>query len=127
LNKPVYALFTISSTVQSTEESKIIAKKSSDFKDCRKEVEMISSIFTNRKCKLFYNLCSPDTESDKTLLKSDILENLLKFKKNVYDEKYHHIIIYYTGDAYKSGVLKGDWVCRNGQGISLKDITDLFE
>ena len=88
---------------------------------------MISYYLTNRKCKWFYDLYYPETASDKTLSKYYILENLKRFKMDVYQEEFHHIIIYYTGHGYKEGLQKGHWVCRDNEGISLKEISDLFK
>ena len=42
-------------------------------------------------------------------------------------KRYNDLIIYYTGHAYIRGGLKGSWVCRDGQGIHLKDVTDIFK
>jgi hypothetical protein len=70
----------------------------------------------------------PEIEKDKTLEKSYILSNLKKFKMDACDQKrYNDIIIYYTGHAYIGGGHKGSWVCRDGQGINLKDVTDIFK
>ena len=70
----------------------------------------------------------PETVSDKTLSKSYIIENLKRFKMDVNHEKFHHIIIYYTGHGFglEQGHQKGHWVCRDNEGISLKEIYDLF-
>ena len=43
------------------------------------------------------------------------------------NEGFKDIIIYYTGHAYKEEGLKGHWVCRNGEGISLKDVAEIFD
>ena len=47
---------------------------------------------------------------------------------DVNHEKFHHIIIYYTGHGFglEQGHQKGHWVCRDNEGISLKEIYDLF-
>jgi len=125
-------LCTISSAGEGFDKSKIAAKECKEksglyIKSCTDEVKMVYSFFTNRKCKGFCDLFYPESEYDKTLSRNYILGSLDKFRIDALNEGYKHIIIYYTGHGYEGGNSNGHWVCRNDQGVSLKDVSDIFK